>query len=398
MLSKRTKNLKASPTLALLARARELAAQGNDVVALTVGEPDWATFPKIADAGIEAINKGITKYTPANGTAEIRKAILEKFKADFGLDYSIKEVTVASGAKFIIFAALQVLCDEGDEVIIGAPYWVSYPTMIELSGAKPVIVATDEKTQYKLLAAELEQNITDKTKIFLYCSPSNPTGKAYTREELEEIAEVLRKNPRVIVISDDMYNRLMLSGEYRSPHLLDVAPDLRHRIISVNGGSKAYSMTGWRIGWGVGPENIITAMTDYQSQSTGAASSISQHAAITAIKTSEPEILEVNKKLRSRCKMAIQEFSKIPELKVIVPDGAFYLWVDIQGVLGKKFKGATLKDSKEFCDILLEQFYVSIIPGNECGVEGFVRLSIAASEEQIIKAIGRMKDFVDQLN
>lgn len=397
MLSKRTKNLKASPTLALLARARELAAQGHDVVALTVGEPDWGTFPKVASAGIEAIQKGITKYTPANGTAELRKLISEKFKQEFKVDCGLKNVTVANGAKFVIFAALQVLCDEGDEVIIGAPYWVSYPTMIELSGATPRVVQTDVQTQYKLTASLLEKEINQNTKVFLYCSPSNPTGLAYTVEELQAIAEVLRKHPRIIVISDDMYNRLMLNGDFRAPHLLDVAPDLKDRVIAINGGSKAYSMTGWRIGWGVGPELIITAMADYQSQATGAASSISQHAVMTAILTSDDEIVEVNGKLKKRIELAVQEFSQIPGIEAVVPDGAFYLWVDIRSLLGKEFQGQKVVSSKIFCDILLEKFFVSIIPGNECGVEGYVRLSIAASEEQILKAIARIRDFAVQL-
>lgn len=397
MLSQRTKKLKASPTLSLLAKAKELAAQGNDVVMLTVGEPDWETFAPVADAGIQAIQKGMTKYTPANGTVELRKVISQQIKNTLGVDYSLKQVMVSGGAKFAIFSALQVLCDEGDEVVIGAPYWVSYPTMIELASGVPKIVDCPASTNYKLTANLLEQSISEKTKVFLYCSPSNPTGLAYSKNELEEIATVLRRHPRVVVISDDMYNRLMLDGSEVSPHLLSVAPDLKNRVIAINGGSKAYSMTGWRIGWAVGPENIITAMADYQSQATGAPSSIAQFAAITAIEKTQALIEDVNKTLVHRSSKAMDLFKKIPDLKVIKPDGAFYLWVDISKCLGKSFEGQIVDSSKVFCDILLEKFFVSIIPGIECGSEGFVRLSFAAHEDQMAKAIQRISDFVGSL-
>lgn len=397
MLAQRTKKLKASPTLKLLARARELSAQGNDVIALTVGEPDWETFAPVAKAGIEAIEKGITKYTPASGSVELRTAIIQQAKKDFNIEYSLKEATVASGAKFIIFAALQVLCDEGDEVIIGAPYWVSYPTMIELAGAVPVSIQCGVEHSYKLTADLLEKAITPKTKIFLYCSPSNPTGLAYTKKELMDIAAVLKKYPKIIVISDDMYNRLMLNGEELSPHILQQSPELRDRVIAVNGGSKAYSMTGWRIGWAVGPENIINAMADYQSQATGSASSISQYAAVVAIKESAELIKQVNLKLKFRCDEAIKHFSKIPNIQIVQPDGAFYLWINIEKCLGKKFEDQVVTNSKIFCDILLEKYFLSIVPGNECGVEGFVRLSFAAREELLQKAAVRMDDFISKL-
>lgn len=397
MLSQRTKKLKASPTLSLLAKAKELAAQGNDVVMLTVGEPDWETFAPVSEAGIEAIQKGMTKYTPANGTVELRKVISQQVKNTLGIDYSLKQVMVSGGAKFAIFSALQVLCDEGDEVVIGAPYWVSYPTMIELASATPKIVQCPASTKYKLTAELLEKAISEKTKVFLYCSPSNPTGLAYSKEELEAIAQVLRRHPRVIVISDDMYNRLMLDGSEVSPHLLSVAPDLKDRVIAINGGSKAYSMTGWRIGWAVGPENIITAMADYQSQATGAPSSIAQFAAITAIEKTQALIEDVNKTLVHRSTRAMELFAKISDMKVIRPDGAFYLWVDISKCLGKSYQGQIVDSSKVFCDILLEKFFVSIIPGIECGSEGFVRLSFAAHEDQMAKAIQRISDFVSSL-
>ncbi|QDK36655.1 pyridoxal phosphate-dependent aminotransferase [Bdellovibrio sp. NC01] len=396
-LSKRAQNLKTSPTLFLVAKAKELASQGHDVISLTVGEPDWPTFDIPSKAGIEAIQKGITKYTPANGTVELRQAIAAKIKNELGQSYSTKEITVASGAKYIVFAALQMICSPGDEVIIGTPYWVSYPMMVELADGVPHIVECGEAENFKITPEKLEKAINAKTKAFLFCSPSNPTGLLYSEDELKALAEVFRRHPQVVIISDDMYNRLVFDGNKVAPHILHVAPDLRDRTVVVNGGSKAYSMTGWRIGWAAGPEKLITAMADYQSQSTGSPSSISQHAALAALKDCEPDIAEVVKKLIQRRDSGVTEFAKIPEFKVSKPEGAFYYWVDIKDCLGKNFGDRHIRTSKDFCDILLEQFFVATVPGAECGSEGFMRLSFAVSEETMNRAILRMKDFVSQL-
>lgn len=397
MLSKKAQNLKTSPTLFLVAKAKELQSQGHDVISLTVGEPDWPTFEKASLAGIEAIQKGITKYTPANGTIELRKAIAAGLKKELNLDYTPNQAMVSPGAKFAIFSALQMICDPGDEVIIHTPYWVSYPTMIELSGGVPKVVACGAKENFKITADQLEKSITSKTKGFLFCSPSNPTGLVYTKEELSAIAKVFLKYPQVIIISDDIYNRLMFDGSYVAPHLLHVAPELKERTVVINGGSKTYSMTGWRIGWAAGPEKLIKAMGDYQSQATGSPSSISQNAALAALNNSENEIKKVVETLIKRKKSALEAFSKIPEFKIHNPDGAFYLWVDITKCLGKSFNGQLVKGSKEFCDILLNQFFVATVPGNECGSEGFMRLSFATTEEKMNRAIDRMKEFVGQL-
>lgn len=396
-LSKRAQNLKTSPTLFLVAKAKELASQGHDVISLTVGEPDWPTFRAPSEAGIEAIQKGITKYTPANGTIELRKAISEKLKSELGFEYTAKEITVASGAKYIIFAALQMLCSPGDEVIVATPYWVSYPTMVELADGVPHIVECGEAENFKITPALLEKAINAKTKAFLFCSPSNPTGLQYSAEELKALADVLRKHPQVAVISDDIYNRLVFDGTKVAPHILQVAPDLRDRTVLVNGGSKAYSMTGWRIGWAAGPEKLITAMADYQSQSTGSPSSISQHALLAGLKVSEADISEVVNKLISRKESGMKELATVPHFKVADPQGAFYFWVDIRGCLGKTYKDRLIRTSKDFCDILLETFFVATVPGAECGTEGFMRLSFAVSEETMKRAILRMKDFVGQL-
>ncbi len=334
-LSKRARNLKTSPTLFLVAKAKELASQGHDVISLTVGEPDWPTFKAPSEAGIEAIQKGITKYTPANGTVELRKAIGEKIKSELGFEYSPKEITVASGAKFIIFAALQMICSPGDEVVIATPYWVSYPTMVELADGIPHIVECGESENFKITPTLLEKAINAKTKAFLFCSPSNPTGLRYSAEELKALAEVLRKHPQVAIISDDIYNRLVFDGTKVAPHILQVAPDLRDRTVLVNGGSKAYSMTGWRIGWAAGPEKLITAMGDYQSQSTGSPSSISQHALLAALKTSEADIQGVVKTLVARKQSGMEILSTISQFKVAEPQGAFLLLGGYSRLLGK---------------------------------------------------------------
>ena len=397
MLSKRAQNLKTSPTLFLVAKAKELQAQGHDVISLTVGEPDWPTFQAPSEAGIEAIKKNITKYTAANGTIELRKQLSEQLKKEIGITYSAAAITVGSGAKFIIFAALQMICDPGDEVIIQSPYWVSYPTMIELADGKPCIVECNAEDSFKLTAKKLEKAITSKTKGFLYCSPSNPTSLMYTKDELKDIAEVLRKHPQIVILSDDIYNRLTFDGSEVAPHLLHVAPDLADRTVVINGGSKAYSMTGWRIGWAAGPEKLIKAMGDYQSQSTGAASSIAQHAVLAALKGCDNDIRDVNKTLIQRKDAALQEFEKLPQMKVSRPEGAFYLWVDIKYYIGKKYLGQVIENDKAFSEILLYKFFVATVPGLECGTQGYLRLSFAVAESRMKEAIERLVKFTSEI-
>ena len=310
----------------------------------------------------------------------------------------MNEVAVTSGAKFAIFAALQVLCDPTDEVIIHSPYWVSYPTMVELAGAKPVLVTCTEETQFKITADLLRKNITPQTKIFLFCSPSNPTGFVYTKQELKDIAEVIKQHPRMLIISDDMYNRLMFDGSNCAPHILDVAPELKDRTVIINGGSKAYSMTGWRIGWALGPQKIIQVLGDYASQSTGAPSSISQHAAVQALISCEANIKETNATLKTRLSLALTEFKAIPQFKVYEPDGAFYLWVDVRGALGKSYRGEKITSSKDFCQILLEKLFVATVPGEEFGNPGFMRLSFAIDSDRMAQAIQRMRVMIAEMS
>ncbi len=395
MLSQKAQSLKSSPTLALVSKAKDLIAQGHDVISLTVGEPDWETYPAAAQAGIDAIRSGFTKYTAAQGTIELRRAISERTKLDLNLDYNPqKEITVTSGAKFSIFSALQVLCDVGDEVIIHSPYWVSYPTMAELAGAVPKIIFCDESVNFKLTPENFEKNLNSKSKVFLFCSPSNPTGFVYSESELKALAEVLKKFPRVCVITDDMYNRLMFNKVKVAPHILQVAPFLKDRTVVINGGSKAYSMTGWRMGWAMGPEKIIKAIGDFASQSTGAPSSISQKAAEVALKTSEPDIEKTNAMLKSRLESALNKFKEIPQFKIYEPDGAFYLWINIEKALGKKYKDVVVSTSAQFGQILLEDYFVATVPGEEFGHAGYLRLSFAIESDRFNQAVDRMKSLI----
>lgn len=398
MLSQRAQNLKPSPTLSLVAKAKELQAQGHKVISLTVGEPDWDTYPAAALAGIEAIQNGVTKYTAANGTVELRNAIVERIKADLNFEYNANDVAVTSGAKFAIFGALQVLCDPEDEVIIHSPYWVSYPAMAELAGATPRIVTCHEASGFKITAEDLRKNINDKTKVFLFCSPSNPTGFVYSKEELKKLGDVLIEFPRVQIISDDMYNRLMFDGTNCAPHILQVCPELKDRTILINGGSKAYSMTGWRIGWAVGPVKIIKALGDFASQSTGAPSSISQAAVLAGLLKCEPNIRETSIVLKQRMVKAMEEFKAIPQFKVYQPQGAFYFWVDMHDALGRHMDGHKVMTSNDFCRILLEKYFVATVPGEEFGNPGYMRLSFATSTEKMSEAIQRMKKMISEMN
>ena len=398
MLSQRALSMKPSPTLQLVAKAKELSSKGHDVISLSVGEPDWHTFSAAAQAGIAAINEGFSKYTPANGIVELREAICEQIRKEHGFEYSANQVTVGTGAKFILFAAFQMLCNEGDEVIIPSPYWVSYPVMVELAQGKSVIVDCGPETNFKLTPALLEKAITPKTKAFVFASPSNPTGIAYTKEELSALATVFKKHPHVVIISDDIYNHLMFGTTPVAPHILDVAPELKDRVLIVNGVSKSYAMTGWRIGWALGPAPLIKCMADYQSKSTSSASSISQKAALAAIKNSDKDLDKANAMLKNRLEKAMEHLQTLPMVKPVRPDGAFYLWLDISQTIGKSFHGTKIESSREFASILLEKYYVAAVPGVEFGVEGFMRISFAIETERMIEAIKRMKDMISQLN
>ena len=402
-LTERALLLKPSPTLAMANKARELKAQGNDVVSLTVGEPDWPTVKVACDAAIEAIHKDQTKYTAAAGIPELRTAIAQQVSAEIGIPYSSSQVIVASGAKFVIYALLQMLVDKGDEVIIPSPYWVSYPSMTELAGAKAKIIHCGIEDHFKLSAEKLEKAITKSTKVLILCSPSNPTGILYSKAELKSLAKVIAKHPHLTVISDDIYNKLVFSelGEKMAPQILNVAPELKDQIVIVNGASKTYSMTGWRVGWAVGPEKLMKVTADLLSQSTSNVTSISQYATLAAIEKGAPELEIILKNLEAKKNKFLKMFTNLKMIKVIPPDGAFYFWSQVEKCFGKKidFKNQSfeIKNSKDVSDVWLEKYHLAVVPGIEFGSEGYVRMSIAASDADLQKAYDRLVQFEKDL-
>lgn len=399
-LSRKAQLLKPSPTLAMAAKARELAAQGHDVISLTVGEPDWNTFESANLAAIQAIKEGFTKYTASAGIIELRQALCRQIQQELKLDYKTDQVIVGSGAKFVIYALFQMLLDADDEVIIPSPYWVSYPTIAELAGARPVIFSCGEKQNFKMTAEQLEKAITKKTKILILSSPSNPTGISYSRNDWMQIAEVLRKHPEVTLVSDDIYdklvfddsnnNQIMENNVKRAIHILDVAPDLKDRVIIVNGASKTYAMTGWRIGWAFGPAEIMKVTADFLSQSTSNVTSISQKAALAAIQADSLELKKAVAVLQAKRNRMLQQSKDFKFFEVIRPDGAFYFWMKVEKFFGKSVKAFVIKNSADLAKVLLENYFVASVPGIDFGLEGYLRFSIAASDIQLDKAWKRL--------
>lgn len=398
MLSERAKNISASPTLSLAAKAKELKAQGNDVISLTVGEPDWNTFPTVVDVAVKSIKDGNTKYVPASGVPSLREAVAKDYASKFGTKYAADQVTVSAGAKFILFAAMQAVVNPGDEVIIPSPYWVSYPEMVKLAGGIPVIVDCDKDSGFKLTPEKLEAAITNKTKLLLLNSPSNPTGMVYSLDEMKAVAEVLKKNSHVGIISDDIYNLLVFNERGLAPHLLEAAPELEDRCICVNGASKAYSMTGWRVGWALGPKDVIGAMSKYQSQSVSCAAGFAQVASQFALENSESELKESIELLKTRKQKLSDKLNAIDGVQVEEPEGAFYIWLNISDLLGKSFNGYKLDTSSKLSSSLLADQMVATVPGDAFGLEGYLRLSYALSEERGLEACDRIKDFVSKLS
>jgi aspartate aminotransferase len=395
-LADRVQLMKPSPILMLAARAGELKAAGHDVISLSIGEPDWTPYDNIKDAAMASIREGKTKYTPASGIPELRKAIAEQASRDLGLPFEFTQVTVSSGAKFVLFAALQAIVNPGDEVILIAPFWASYTTMVELAGGIPKIVVCGKDTDFKITPKMLKAAIGPKTKAILINSPSNPTGKIYSASELKALSEVLRESPNVGVISDDIYNRLCFEQKL-APHLLQVAPDLRDRVILLNGASKSYAMTGWRLGWALGPKEVITAMSNYQSQSVSCPNSTAQYAALEAIKNSDNDVAKTVDSLKDRAASITHEIEKIPGVKAAKPEGAFYLWIDISAYMGKSLNGKVMKTSDDLSEALLLDQMVAAVPGSEFGLDGYFRLSFALSKEKATEAAGRMATFFAKL-
>lgn len=397
LLAERTKDWHASPTLALAAKAKELKDEGLDVISLSVGEPDWDTFPMIKERAVEAIKQGVTKYTPASGVPALRTMIARQASEDFAVNFKPSEVTVSSGGKFMIHSAFHAMVNPGDEILIPAPYWVSYPALASLSGGIPKIIHCSQEDNFRLTPDKLRQNLSAKSKVLVLNSPSNPTGLMYSRDELKALADVIEQYPQLIILSDDIYNRLVLTGDKIAPHLLHVAPGLRHRLVIINGVSKTYSMTGWRLGWAIAPEPVIQAMNKFQSQTTSCANSITQEAAVEAIKSCDVDVEASVELLRQRCDFVTKGLSEIPGIVVHRPEGAFYVWVDIRHWLGKSHGSQQITDSRQFSESLLEAKQVVCVPGLEFGMDGFLRISYAISNERMSVAIERIREFVTSL-
>ncbi|MCJ8276198.1 MAG: pyridoxal phosphate-dependent aminotransferase, partial [Bdellovibrionales bacterium] len=364
----------------------------------TVGEPDWPTYGPAKEAGIKAINDNKTTYTPASGIPDLKKSIANLIGGQLNREIKPSEVTVGAGAKFIIYTAFTAILDPGQEVIVPSPYWVSYPTMVELAGGVAKVVNCGSESDFKLTAAQLKEAIGPQTKALLLNSPSNPTGAEYTKSELEDIVKVLDENPQVMIVSDDIYKQLSFNGTGLSPHILHINPELFDRCISINGMSKAYSMTGWRIGWAVGNETVIKAMASFQSQTTGAPSSISQWASVSAIDDCVSEVKQSLVNLQERKAFFSDLLSQIPGMKPFSPQGAFYSWVNVQDWMGKSYKGETVNDSRVLSQKLLEDEKLAVVPGMEFGMDGYLRLSFAASPKDLETAAQRFKNFQSQLS
>lgn len=387
LLSDRVQRIKPSPTLAVTARAAELRAAGQDIIGLGAGEPDFDTPEHIKQAAIKAIQDGFTKYTAVDGTAGLKKAIINKFARDNGLEYRPDQILVSCGGKQSFYNLAQALLNPDDEVIIPAPYWVSYPDMVLLADATPVIVTATQEQGFKLTPAQLEAALTARTRLVVINSPSNPTGVAYTRRELEALGAVLRRHPQVMVATDDMYEHIIWSTEPFC-NILNACPDLYDRTIVLNGVSKAYSMTGWRIGYAGGPSSLIKAMKNVQSQSTSNPTSISQVAAQAALDGDQGFIREMNKAFKERHDFVVTELNGIAGVECLPSDGTFYSLPRMQHIIDRM---DGINDDVELAEYLLIKAQVALVPGSAFGAPGHLRLSFATSMEKLREALNRIK-------
>jgi len=386
-LSERVKAIKPSPTLAVTARAAELRAAGQDIIGLGAGEPDFDTPEPIKQAAIEALKQGYTRYTPVDGIPELKQAIIDKFQRDNGFTFGMKQILVSCGGKHSFYNLAQALLDPGDEVIIPAPYWVSYPDMVMLAGGKPVILAAGTDQGYKLLPEQLEAAITPKTKLFVINSPSNPTGVHYTEAELQALGEVLDKHPHVLVATDDMYEHILWEGT-PFKNILNKVPTLYERTIVLNGVSKAYAMTGWRIGYAGGPEALIQKMKTIQSQSTSNPTSIAQHAAVQALTGDQSFISDMVKVFKERHDFVLAELRKIEGVDCLPCQGTFYIFPNMQRVIER----LGIADDIAFGEFLIEKAGIAAVPGSAFGSAGNLRISFATSMEVLQKAMARLQE------
>ena len=397
-LSDRLSRIKPSPTIAMTTRAAELRAKGRDIISLSAGEPDFDTPVHVRDAAKAAIDAGHTRYTAVDGTPSLKRAISDKFARENGLDYAPSQVTVGTGGKQILFNALMATLDEGDEVIIPAPYWVSYPDMVLLAGGKPVIVECGIDQGFRLTPEALEAAITPRTKWLILNSPSNPSGAGYDRAAMQALTEVLLRHPQVWILSDDIYEHLVFDGfEFVTP--AQVEPRLKDRTLTMNGVSKAYAMTGWRIGYGAAPEALIKAMAKLQSQSTSNPCSVSQYAAEAALTGPQDYITESRAVFQRRRDLVVAGLNACPGIDCPTPQGAFYVYPSIKGLIGKTTAaGATITDDEAFANALLDETGVAVVFGAAFGLSPHFRISYATSDEQLTEAVSRIRRFCEGCN
>ena len=386
LLTKRINSVKPSATITISAKAMELRAKGIDVISLSQGEPDFDTPKHIKDAAIQAINDGKTKYTPVDGTPEIKEAIINKFKRDNNLDYSPENILVSTGAKQTLFNLFQSVLEEGSEAIIISPYWVSYPDMVILAGAKPIIVDTLQKNNFDLDLDHLRDALSDKTRLIVLNSPSNPTGVTFTRKQYQGMGNILKDYPNVLIATDDMYEHIYWGNE-KFCSFAEACPGLFDRTITINGVSKAYAMTGWRIGYCGGPSNVVKAMKKIQGQSTSNASSISQVAATAALNGPHDGVLSMVKEYKNRHEYLCEALNSLDGFNAVPGTGAFYLFPNINGAI----ESLGMKDDLEFSEYLLENAGVAVVPGTAFGAKGYIRISYATSMVVLEEAISRIK-------
>lgn len=395
-LTKRVSGIAESATLAISAKAKQLKAEGKDIVNFGVGEPDFNTPDYIIEAAYKAMKDGRTKYTPASGIAELKKAVVEETERATGLKYSPSQVVIGAGAKQPLYNAIAATVEEGDEVVIPSPYWVTYPELVKYCGGKCIFAKTKPQNGYKMTAEEFESVLTDNTRALILNSPNNPTGAVYARKELEEIAGVLEKNKNIVVISDEIYRNLVYGGE-KHVSIAEISEEMKERTIIIDGMSKSYAMTGWRLGWAIAPENVAKAMTRAQSHITSNVNSITQYASLAALtdrEHSEKFISEMSETFAKRRLLAIETLQKagVPFIK---PNGAFYVLADVSKSFGKKSpSGETIKNSVDFADRLLTESGVAVVPGVAFGADNYVRISYALGSDSIKKGIEKLGEFL----
>lgn len=389
MTSRRLEAVKPSATMAMTARAIQLRREGRDIVSLSVGEPDFPVFPHVEQAVGDALRKGYTKYTASNGIIELREAISDWMFREVGVRWPASQIIATAGGKQALYNACMALLDEGDEAVIPNPYWVSYPEMVRLAGGKPVELMLRQEDGWAPRPEDLERAFTPRTRLFIFSSPSNPTGAVWSAEVMRGIVRVLEKFPRVTVLSDDIYDKLVYGGA-KTTNILQIAPQLKDRAVLINGCSKAYAMTGLRLGWACGPQEIIAGMNKVQDASTSNPSSLSQHAAVAALRGPQEPLEAMRVQFEKRRHLMVQLLGQVPGVKAHDPDGAYYVFADFSALLSRKYRGEPLATTQRLAELLLEEFGVATVPGSAFGREGYLRLSFAISEADIRKAMERV--------